>query len=254
MNKKLVIISSVFAILAVVSAISFYYLKPGIETDKTSETQKPPASLNPEQQAIIKASQEYNIISSAMMNMDDKQCEKIGDAIKKDQCISQVAIGKADAALCEKIASTTAISHCKEQIIFNKIYENNKDIKNCKQFNFSDLRRMCYAKIYAAWDSESKCNELEEEYRADCRNQVRRRAAFAAKDPDKCKTLTGDAYQEECRKSIENLPKDSDGDGLNDPLEMSIATDPNKRDTDGDGVGDMQEILKKTDPKDRKSK
>ncbi|MEZ4264411.1 MAG: hypothetical protein R3B36_35405 [Polyangiaceae bacterium] len=38
------------------------------------------------------------------------------------------------------------------------------------------------------------------------------------------------------------VDKDSDGDGLNDSVELLLGTDPFKRDTDGDGIDDLTEV------------
>jgi hypothetical protein len=35
---------------------------------------------------------------------------------------------------------------------------------------------------------------------------------------------------------------DTDGDGLNDSVELNLGTDPKKQDSDGDGIGDMTEV------------
>ena len=43
---------------------------------------------------------------------------------------------------------------------------------------------------------------------------------------------------------------DTDGDTLQDSLELVLGTDPEKKDTDGDGIDDDKEIADGTDPKD----
>ena len=48
---------------------------------------------------------------------------------------------------------------------------------------------------------------------------------------------------------LENMSKDSDGDGLTDEEEAALGTDPFNKDTDGDGLTDGDEVNKyKTDP------
>ncbi len=49
--------------------------------------------------------------------------------------------------------------------------------------------------------------------------------------------------------ALQNLSKDSDGDGLTDEEEAALGTDPYNRDTDGDGLSDGDEVnIYKTDP------
>lgn len=45
-------------------------------------------------------------------------------------------------------------------------------------------------------------------------------------------------------------PPDRDGDGLSDPEEARLGTDPDHPDTDADGIGDGQEVREGTDPTD----
>ena len=49
--------------------------------------------------------------------------------------------------------------------------------------------------------------------------------------------------------ALQNVAKDSDGDGLTDEEEAALGTDPFNKDTDGDGLSDGDEVNKyKTDP------
>lgn len=53
--------------------------------------------------------------------------------------------------------------------------------------------------------------------------------------------------------SLSDEEEDTDGDGLTDDQESSLATDPRNRDTDNDGVEDGKEVLDGTDPLDQGS-
>jgi hypothetical protein len=50
---------------------------------------------------------------------------------------------------------------------------------------------------------------------------------------------------------LATFPKDSDKDGLQDALEKTLGTNPNKWDTDGDNHCDSREHQEGTDPLDR---
>lgn len=61
-------------------------------------------------------------------------------------------------------------------------------------------------------------------------------------------TDTQELIQKE-NDALQNVPKDTDGDGLYDDEETKLGTDINNRDTDGDGFSDFDEVyLLSTDP------
>jgi len=55
---------------------------------------------------------------------------------------------------------------------------------------------------------------------------------------------------DECEEWLSRLGEDSDGDGLPDPWEEYLGTDPQNPDTDGDGVSDGDEVRLGSDPTD----
>lgn len=51
-----------------------------------------------------------------------------------------------------------------------------------------------------------------------------------------------------CRPDEPPVEKDSDGDGLTDPAEAELGSDPDNPDTDGDGLSDGDEVANGADP------
>ncbi len=49
-------------------------------------------------------------------------------------------------------------------------------------------------------------------------------------------------------ETVDNRPPDTDGDGIDDPTEATLGSDPARWDTDGDGFSDGQEQGAATDP------
>lgn len=232
MNKKIYTIISIIAFLAFLAIAAFFSLKNYSANN---------VQIHDEGQKIEKKDSDYQIGKLAIKNLDYNECFKISAKENIDGCITAVAIQLGDEKICEKIENSDIKKECAENIRYSKVI-NAGNIDGCSGLE-NRLQEDCYVHFFRNYADKEYCDGpvyMKEK----CFDILKLRDAAESKDIKKCGDLSSDDEAKRCEELIKKMPKDQDGDGLDDHFERELGTDPFKKDTDGDGIGDFDEVYR----------
>ena len=191
---------------------------------------------------------DYKIMRKAAQKINIKYCDQLKE-YSKDNCIYDVAVGRNSFYLCGEIRDDELKNMCQEVGLSMEAIEAGNTQK-CLGLLNEDFKKQCLSEIFRKNNDINICLDFTVEYKDLCESIIYSSMAFETKNIEFCDNVKMDVYKKNCVLSVENIPKDTDGDGLSDENETSLGIDPFKEDTDGDGLSDLDEMSKYfTDPK-----
>lgn len=241
-NTLLIIVTIILLLIAGVS-LSFYFSKR--QAEKIAINKIIQETERSEKEKQDKVNYETTRLATAAKGLDS--CSTL-ESEAKDLCIYKVTILAGIEDYCEKIERTELKENCHDKFILVKVIAQSEGLK-CLTLENDLTKNECLEYFYSKINNISQCENYSSENKARCLDVVNNRIAFNNKDISGCDSITSQAMKIECKRNINNMPKDSDSDGISDSLERSYGTDPFKADTDSDGLNDLDEMSKyRTNP------
>jgi hypothetical protein len=240
-KKFILVLAAVLLVFSI--GVFLYYFKIFKKTQDTpivkNETQNATFS------AISLSNLRYDQANKAFKTKNEKLCLEIDDSNMRDLCINKVAQLRVEKKVCDAIEDKASKEKCAEMIVFNKIIRNGK-INDCASLKIEDLQDRCYNEFMNSFFDVASCGFVPKKMFESCKNTIYHNSAFKKQDKKICGNIINNIeLKADCEKIVQNAPKDSDGDGLDDELEKSLGLDPFKKDTNGNGVDDLDELQKK---------
>lgn len=199
--------------------------------------------------SIVQAqySEEYLLIRKAIEENDLSYCDELEQEIK-DECIYLYASNFNKTEYCKSIINFEKKQQCLDLLNSRGAVKNN-DLAKCLEINLKNFRDDCLLAIFQKQEDISYCNDFKDDQKIFCQDIIYFNFAVKGNDLVICNKITDDNYRNNCQRSLLNLPKDSDNDGLLDIEEISYGFNPYDIDTDKDNLSDFDEMKQfKTDP------
>ncbi len=176
--------------------------------------------------------------------VDPKFCDRYNSKEKeKNVCLTSVAISANNKEICDMIADEEEKNKCQEMFLFNEITRG-EDENKCLGLRTEELKSRCLNDFFWKWDEPEKCARLEGDNKTNCEDIINNKTAYDSGDVKNCAKIKNENLKTDCEATVSKKPKDTDGDGIIDSIEMSYGIDPFKADTDGDGLNDLDELSK----------
>lgn len=221
----------------------------------STERTKLPASENqpiPTEQAqkfqLKELGQEaYSLLKQAAKENKPELCDKFILGIDRDNCLLYVFQANTDAAICQKIADEQLKKNCLDLDILNRAITA-KNPSSCSEIKNDIYKNQCQKILVGEFGKIEDCAAETGEVKSLCESSVYYKIAMKEQKLELCDKITDIAYKVDCEKTLKNLPKDQDQDGLSDDYEVSLGTNPFKADSDGDGMNDGEEMKAHRNP------
>ena len=256
-NKKILILF-LGLILFIVLLIFFLYFKNNNSINKNVDKNNENYN-NKESENLGKINQvspysyKENIIRAAIEQKTAESCSRLLFGEDKFDCVFRVAIANRSEELCVELKGSTREKECYDYIQLEKV-KLEKNLQSCLNLDLNKETQMaCLINYFSDKFDINICNNSfnnDEDYKLLCESIINHNIAIKEKDIKMCDKIELENYKVDCLIILNNQPKDSDGDGIKDSLELMYDTNPYDKDTDKDGLTDFDEtMIYSTNPK-----
>jgi hypothetical protein len=250
MKKIIFLLIIILLLVGVVGFLlyNFLQLKPAVNNQNSANINQIPQSSNENINQIDVGSytEDVKLMQKAVDERDAKYCSQVKE-MKIDDCLYLVAIS-VSRDVCQQISDMVIKEECLEYYEADKSLVNN-DLGGCLALSDDEFKKNCLVQLFIQQNDLAYCNDLQTEDKILCEDLINKNIAVKEVNQEICEKIQDQGVKSDCINTIDNLPKDSDKDGIQDYLERSYGLDPFKADSDGDGLSDYDEIFKyKTNP------
>jgi len=192
---------------------------------------------------------ENNVITEVFKtekNTNISFCSQINSEIYLPYCFFSIAKQKNyKIEECSKLEEK--LKKICEESFFLESAISEKNVSLCSEIKTDETKQICLSSLIAEEDDINFCNNLDEQDKINCMENIIFRLAIEKKDIEACKKIDSEDLKNYCINFIQ-YSQDIDRDNLKNEDEEKYGTDPNNPDSDGDGFLDGDEVENGYDP------
>jgi len=228
-NKKIIII---VVVAVVVFLLAVFFIKKSEFFLKKQPVTTQVVNTDPEKL------DDYHLQKKAIKENNISICkELVNGGIQK--CIFSVVLSNGNFVLCKELELGELQEKCYAESEYHSALSSN-NMDSCNVVRDTGLKKRCFSEFFRKINVLDDCPD--NEFLSLCQDMIYKKNAYEIGDIVDCDNISSVVLRDDCQRTVENKPKDSDGDGLLDVDEKARGTNLFETDTDGDGLNDYEEI------------